>query len=410
MKFWEENIIRSTQTFLDYILSIWLPGGGYPFSAKNNIAFHEFLNSPKDFKLNRRATHQTLNQMKKMSKKSCTEFEFLYTQINKTLSRKSSAIKKYSFYMPIDAEFENNIKFPISFKLLDYKFQFTDNLPYSQKLLSNFPSSLFECEDEVKGYLNLKERVFLNISSQGEDWYQAWNNVTLPFDVLRGIIEFSFGFRTFQLSVKSRPRAKVPYPRWMLIRDEMNSYDGSAINVPKYVSIKKFKFMERHFKIIKNNARVIRSIPQKNSSKQILTNCLRLYSEAMDGYYEYHQFLSLWQIAENISLSSESKKVANRIAWFGKNIGLVSTGYKNILNQLANKRVNLVHKGASDNIDENDVNHLKYAIDTALLWLYKVVDKLKTISHLSYYFSYREKSKSDLNSIKESLKMLSKIN
>lgn len=132
----------------------------------------------------------------------------------------------------------------------------------------------------------------------------------------------------------------------------------------------------------------------------------------MDGYYYYNQFLGLWNIAEAICLSEEfggeSKKVAKRLAWFGKNIGLVSSGYTNILDSLSNKRNNLVHKGISD-IDDDDINHLKFAIDTALLWLYKSLSKLKTISHLSHYYRLRDLNKSDLTAINETISIINKL-
>ena len=107
---------------------------------------------------------------------------------------------------------------------------------------------------------------------------------------------------------------------------------------------------------------------------------MQLYSDALDEYYFYNQFLNLWNIAETICFPDgtgvESKKVTNRLAWFGKNIGLVSSGYTKILESLALKRNNLVHRGISD-IDNDDVNHLKFAIDTALLWIFRSCVKIK---------------------------------
>jgi hypothetical protein len=119
----------------------------------------------------------------------------------------------------------------------------------------------------------------------------------------------------------------------------------------------------------------------------------------------------LWNIAEAICLSDEfggnSKEVAKRLAWFGRNIGLESTGYSNIMESLSHKRNNLVHRGKSD-IDEDDINHLKFAIDTALLWLYQSLSKLKTISHLSQYYRMRDLHKFNLNAINETISIINK--
>jgi hypothetical protein len=253
--------------------------------------------------------------------------------------------------------------------------------------------------------------ILLCVSALGENWSSAWENITLLFDTLRGIIEFSFGFRGFQLSMKSQPRSKIPHPKWLLIRNQSNSFEGATFNTQDYELISKFKFSRKHFRIIKNNSRFIQKIPPVNSTKQLLFSCMRLYSDAMDGYYYYNQFLSLWIIAEAICLSEEyggeSTKVAKKLAWFGKNVGLASTGYSNILDSLSHKRNNLVHKGTEE-IDENDINHLKFAIDTALLWLYRALPKLKTISHLSHFYRMRDLGKTELNSIKETVSIIKK--
>lgn len=412
MNLWKENNLAGIQDLLEYVLSIWLDNGGYSFSHKNNIAYHELLNSIKRNELNRRAVHKTLTEMKANSKNKLDEFSDAYYSIKKELASKKPVKTKWIFFIPIEAEFENTFNYPISITLLGNKFQFVNKISHSKRLLSTLPFRLYDYEKQVKEHLTNPNMIFLSVTSYGEDWYSAWESITPSFDLLRGAIEFSFSFRGFQMSSKSKPRAIIPHPKWLIIRDDKNVFDGTTFNVQDYKIISKFKFTPKHIKVIKNNTRTLKGEYSPNSSKQLLVSCLRLYSDAMDGYYYYNQFLSLWNIAEAICLSgdfgSESKKVANKLAWFGKDIGLVATGISNIMDSLSDKRNDLVHRGLSD-INEDDINHLKFAIDMALLWLYRSLTKFKTLKHLSHYYRLRDTNKTELNAISETISIINKL-
>ncbi|MBU0473947.1 MAG: hypothetical protein KKF62_07255 [Bacteroidetes bacterium] len=411
MKLWKENNITEIQKLLNFLLSIWQENGGYSFTAKNTFAFNEFLCSIKTKEFVRSAAHKAITEMRSTSKNTPEEFCEIYNRIKKELSKKKSLQNKFTFYIPLEAEFEGSIDFPISITLLGNKFQFVRNIPFSKKLLSSLPMRLLEYQGKVKEHISDKNRIFLSIVGHGKDWDEAWENITLSFDVLRGIIEFSFSFRGFQMSSHSKPRSKIPHPKWVIIRNHNNEFDGTTFNVQDYKLISKFKFTPKHIKVMKNNTRVLQNKPKINSSKQLLVSCMRLYSDAMDGYYRYNQFLGLWTIAEAICLSEdfggESKKVSKRLAWFGQDIGLVATGYTNILDSLSYKRNDLVHKGISE-IYDDDINHLKYAIDTALLWLYRSVSKFKTIQHLLQYYRLKDLSNTELTAIDETISIINK--
>jgi len=412
MDLWKENNLSDLQNLLEYVLSVWQDNGGYSFTPKNNIAYHELLSSIKRNELNSLAAHKTLTEMKANSKNKLDEFSDTYYRIKKELGSKKPLKTKWTFFIPIEAEFENTFNYPISINLLGNKYQFVNKISHSKRLLSSLPFRLDDYEKQVKEHLTSPNMIFLSIASYGVDWDSAWENITPSFDVLRGVIEFSFSFRGFQISSHNKPRAKIPHPKWLLIRDDKNVFNGSTFNVQDYKIISKFKFTPKHIKVIKNNTRTLKGEYSPNSSKQLLVSCLRLYSDAMDGYYYYNQFLSLWNIAEAICLSDdfggESKKVAKRLAWFGKDIGLASTGIFNILDSLSCKRNDLVHKGLSD-INEDDINHLKFAIDTALLWLYRSLSKFKTIQHLSHYYRLRDTNRTELNTLGETIGIINKL-
>jgi len=411
----KKEIIKNTndvQKLLDHILTIWKPTGGYSLSPENNFAFYEFLSSLEESSFDKNTASKTLTEMKTSSKRTCLEFSNLYSKIKTELIKKPRKDKKFTFYIPVDAEFENELTYPISITILENKFQFVNRIPYAKKFLSNLPIKLYDYYEEVKNYACKPNMILLSVTSINRDWNTAWDDIVQSFDVLRGVIEFSFSFRAFSYSSRSKPRAKIPHPKWMLIRNQNGSYDSTTFQMQDYKLISKYKFSKKHIRCIKNNSKAIRKIPPKNSSKQVLISCMQLYSDSMDGFYRHNQFLGLWNIAESICLPNEiggeSIKVAKRLAWFGNNIGLVSSGYSNILNSLSKKRNNLVHNGISD-INDNDVNHLKFAIDTALYWLFVSIKKLKTVSHLSDFYRFRDLPKSKFNSTIDTINFLKKF-
>ena len=243
MKFWNNNI-SDIQKLLGYLISIWKPTGGYSFNAKNNIAYHEFMNSINQNELNRSAVNKTLAQMKVSSKNSCEEFLDIYTKIKEEQNQKKPIKQKWTFYIPIDAEFEDNIKFPISITILGHKYLFVKNIPYGKKIFFNYPVRLFEFQEEVFAHINNKN-FFLCVLGSGVNLKSAWEEIALSFNVLRGIIEFSFGFRNFVLISPSRPRAKIPHPRWIIIRDQQNTYGGDIFNLQSHNMISKFRFTQK---------------------------------------------------------------------------------------------------------------------------------------------------------------------
>jgi hypothetical protein len=67
VKLKDKNTIVNDQKLLDYLLSIWLKDGGYPFTAKNTIAYHELRSYKNNYKLNSLAVNKTLTEMKASS-------------------------------------------------------------------------------------------------------------------------------------------------------------------------------------------------------------------------------------------------------------------------------------------------------------------------------------------------------
>ena len=109
MDLWKENNLSDLQNLLEFVLSIWQDNGGYSFTHKNTIAYNELLSSIKRNELNRLAAHKTLTEMKANSKNKLDEFGDTYYRIKKELDSKKPLKAKWTFFIPIEAEFENTL-------------------------------------------------------------------------------------------------------------------------------------------------------------------------------------------------------------------------------------------------------------------------------------------------------------
>jgi hypothetical protein len=195
----------------------------------------------------------------------------------------------------------------------------------------------------------------------------------------------------------------------MVIIDDLGNPDATKFISDGYKPTKKYILESKEINIIKKYANIIKRNIPNNSSINLLINSLRLYAEARDAIYPYHRFLSMWQIAEYLTLSNEfngkSEKVAVRLGHFTKYIDLVASGYLNILKSLSKKRNELVHQGIS-NIDDDDITHLKIAIDVALTWYFRNAQKLSTKGHVSNYFNLLEIGPKNVKILEESIKKM----
>jgi hypothetical protein len=251
VELWNGNNLLNIQKLLDYILSIWLQKGGYELTTKNYIAFDEFLASLKPNSLNRSAVHKTLTEMKASALNSFNDFKVIYSRYFNELTKKESIKKKWSFYIPINAEFEDDITFPIAITILEKKYSFVSNLPFANKIHSNFPDKLWDYKAQVKNHVTNPKMVFLAVSTLSKDVYSAWKNIAQSFDTLRGIIDFTFGFRSIEIGSESRQRTKIPHPRWALIRHQANYYEGITFHIPDYKTDSKLKFSKKILRRLK---------------------------------------------------------------------------------------------------------------------------------------------------------------
>jgi hypothetical protein len=139
-------------------------------------------------------------------------------------------------------------------------------------------------------------------------------------------------------------------------------------------------------------ARHIGTDHAKNETRDTLANALQLYAEAMDAGYEYLHFLSLWQLAEAVTLVRDqggvSDKVCVRVAQIIKRVApeLDSNGMRKVLKSFADSRHRIVHEGGDAEVSQDDCGFLRRICEAAIYWLIHNQATLPTVEHLRHFY------------------------
>jgi hypothetical protein len=198
----------------------------------------------------------------------------------------------------------------------------------------------------------------------------------------------------------------------MIVKKLSGEAEGVAFLLEPYSgSTTVFTLGQRKFNVIKGHARQLRGEPQSDSTRLLVVDALRLYSQAMDARFNYGCFLGLWQLAESIVLSrsfgGEAVKVADRITKVGMPSGLIASGWRHTLRRFAEKRNDVVHRGLHD-IKEEEINILKLAVSFSLLWLLRQLNSLPTTVHLEQFYRLSETNEAQLCAMKHCINQLTR--
>ena len=258
---------------------------------------------------------------------------------------------------------------------------------------------------------------FLKVCAAYPTWKEAWRISIPAFDTLRGLIEITFNLFTFKSQFirwgRRKPRSYLPHPKWMVghrkgdplvwipfLVDEHSSEETTNKDSLSAEVLHKIKFNCRHFKNPVDRGNII----------SLVADCMRLYAQALDSRTNALTLLGLWQLAEAMTNSEKhggkTDVVVNRLAWHSTRSTLKGSGYKATLVKLGKKRNDIVHRGISDDIDDEDINILKLACEHALLWLISIRSDLPTVNHLEKYYLLRETNNVDLKALSDVVQII----
>lgn len=224
---------------------------------------------------------------------------------------------------------------------------------------------------------------------------EAWNKVDSQYNLLRGIIDYSILYKQTNYTFGRASRTKNHHPQWGLLhKQEDDTSEFIYFQVENDPRIINLTWNKKQQAIFKRLIKQLANVPEKENSINVLSDCLRLYSQAMEVIENHNCFLSLWQLAESLTRSETSggqtKLVLSRLVWHHSTAQTALHGLDitNSISDLANKRNQIVHKGV-DRVQNADINLLKSLCDLGINWISEKSKKLKTLNHLDEFYRLR---------------------
>lgn len=193
-----------------------------------------------------------------------------------------------------------------------------------------------------------------------------------------------------------KKRTKIAFPKVIFGLNSKCDKDYLLFAVDSPQKFDTIKLDSKQETIINKLSAVFRKEVKKGSIEILLGDSIRLYSQAMDEPKHHNCFLGLWQMLERMCCSDLSggntKEIINRLKFYRPNFNLIGSGYFYYMEELADKRNNIVHRGVHQ-INEEDINILKVICEIVLKWIIDNRKEIKTEHHLDEY--YRMKNVDD---------------
>ena len=236
--------------------------------------------------------------------------------------------------------------------------------------------------------------------------FTAFESIQDSFNLLRGIIDFSLLSNSVSFQSGLMQRTLNPHPRFFLVvgSDETKLY---TFLIHKSKRFLKVNFKDTQKKLFNKLCILFTKKPAKSSLESILANAMRLYGQSMETFVNYTCFLSLWQLAEEITLSysfgGKTKLIITRLTTYSKNYSLFGIDISESLSIIREKRNDLVHRG-NNIVDDVEVNILQSICDASVIWLLENRHWLKTKQHLIRFHELVDAN--DRNKVKDVLNFL----
>lgn len=412
---WSDSQHENVQCLINWLLS-QRKDSGWGMDWPNWIAFAELSASALPDDLDQSMIMKIVNQMVNEGKRSVADFERIFMDVKQ---KKEESLKRriseWRFFIPLEMTLGSGCPKSPRVKILGKSFAFLGLSSVKRRLgkaeiKGFFSSDYIEAETGVA--VTDIAKVFLSVTAREATWQRAWKEIAPAFDALRGMLEFTHGFGGWRLSFGSsrmKPRRKVPHPPWMIAKKPKSSTELVHFLTDVSRPQKAFQLTDKLFAALRRNVAFLSREPKHNSIESLITDCLRLYSQAMDARFNYGCLLGLWQLAEAITrahaFGGDTDKVVSRLAWHGRRIGSVGSGYRETLHALSRKRNEIVHRGIHE-VEDEEINVLKLACEVGLVWLIQQRKSLPTTAHLDQYYRLREANTTELSALRDCVKYI----
>jgi len=391
-----------TQEIIDFLLD-QKKDGAWPWGARIDLAAQELAAR---YTGDNNDTDRVLSILEKMENQGNRSAEYFSDEISGNGdATESSDFERWEIYLPVEIRLGNDLPEEASLKVGEKEFKFI-SVDYASGKLPFDPADRRQImRGTGKPVENAATDAFITASGYAESWRKAWKSTEASFDALKGFIEYwhNLGVRRWG---GDDPRAVIPHPKWYLVQGEQGDVELGSFIVSDNEVDSPVVLSEEDLDDIREASDFMRDQPSDKSTKSLIVDALRLYSQALDDRFRDGCFLGLWQVLEAVALSDrvngKTSKIRSRVEWHDQYLELPGSGVKYILKSLAEKRNELVHRGVR-NIEDSDLNVIKMISESALSWLIGVKSDLKTVGQLNTYYKYRTVGDSVISDVSEAL-------
>ena len=382
--------------------------------TKNGLRMNpEIAIALKELKLNlssdieNRTLFTVLKKMKEQNKTSHEDFDCFFKS-EKKKEYQSKQLDKWNYLIPFDIEKIYSAR--IAFEVLKSKYTVI-SIETAQKLFGKRNISSRSIQNKISPIKQIDlPRYFLKVHGQGKTFFETWSLVDKSYEILGGVFEFFYNRFTWTYTSNwFKPRLKTLNPNWLIGFNSNREMTAAHFITEEDTSKKRIQYTPDMHKIIKKTTDIFKQSTNEKSIQNIIGNTFFLYRQAMITKYNYDCFLKLWQILEAVFLSDrfggQTDKIIDMVTWLIDNGKHFRFSIIKTLNSLKDKRNDIVHKGIID-VDDNDINLLKYICEIIIQWLLSIYRKVPTINHLDNYYRFRSIKDNELKIKMETIKLL----
>jgi len=406
---WDTKSRHNVQKLLDELLPMVNASGIRMNCLATYIALEELMATLPPSSANRGILIGAICRVKHSGQTTVEDLEGFYCEALGKHQQVSPPEVPWTFLVPVTVQVADEVTLPARFTMLGTDLEFVTRGMAAERI--GDPKGLGDSMmlgrrkpvDEIP-------EVYLTFGHEGTRGQEAWAHVgPTVFDSFRGIVDLIHGYRGWR-SGTEMPRTRMPLEGWMIAKTADSPFESVPFisDSGENFRLKPFPLDREAVQRITTYAELLTEEPgSPKSTARLITNCLRLYSEAMDATWNYRCLLALWQLAEALTLSDsfggETKTVVYRLARFGEGKGLAGSGYRHALRRIASKGNDIVHRGIYTNIRDEDVNILKLACEEALVWAMYTQQDLPTISHIEMYYRFCDLNNADVEAAKNAI-------
>jgi len=299
--------------------------------------------------------------------------------------------KEFLIVFPIHAQGEA-LRKKRWFKIFDTKFKIYD-WQRIQKLkgwhnfikdTKSISSVSFRIDKQIVPLMTYFTPLYVSVKARTAD--EAFQDINYKYEIMRSILNLflTWGVVTFQAG-PPKPLGKIYFPPLYPVFNSNGKYLTLYYN--KELSNYQGNSLDRNI-VEKFKSFLVSVDRMEDEIQSLFVDSLLKYVHALDTFDWRDSFLSLWQILENLSLSTVEEnlkmtEVASRV----KNLLCLEDSLeKYLVDGLRETRNKLVHYGKFSKNGLMEVNYLKVVTDRILSNFYLLVDIFPSKKNLLHFF------------------------